>query len=77
MLLAKRNCYQLLAEWQVREQGINPQTQTVATGDVVISHIDVNAILASLEIQIKRELDLRARRTAIVPAQNPQALPGA
>ena len=77
LLLAKRAAYQLLAEWQAREQGIDPQTVTVPTGDQLVGHIDVAAILAALEVQITRELTLRARRTAVVPAQNYQPPAGA
>src|SRR5439155_11396771 len=64
LLLAKRNAYQSLAEWQVREQGLS--TPTVGSGNTNV-HIDVPPILAALEVQIQRAIALRAPRGGTFP----------
>lgn len=64
LLLAKRAAYETLAEWQVRIQGFDPAT--IIAPDTNI-HIDVPPILAALEVQIARALELRANRSAAYP----------
>jgi hypothetical protein len=57
LLLARRAAYQTLAEWQARAQGLTTPTIAGTSSNV---HIDVPPILAALEVQIRRALDLRA-----------------
>jgi len=56
LLLARRNAYQQLAEWQARAQGLTTPTIAGSSSNV---HLDVPPILAALEVQIRRALDLR------------------
>lgn len=67
LMLARRNAYQMLAEWQIREQGVG--AETIPSGNTWL-HIDIAPILAALEVQITRALDVRANRTNWTPPQS-------
>lgn len=64
LLLARRAAYQILAEWQARTQGLT--TPTIASGSTNV-HLDIPPILAALEVEIQRALDLRKARVGTVP----------